>query len=107
MKSKTAITSPETAMAIQNAASRLTFPSLAPTTVMTGNVNQMVIDLVDLASGRGTAEARGRLVKMLPAVAAFAVGALAGALGYVAVGFLCLVAPIAATALVLMVRPRG
>jgi uncharacterized membrane protein YoaK (UPF0700 family) len=96
-----------TAMAIQNAASRLSFAALAPTTVMTGNVTQIVIDLVDLASGHGSAEARGRLVKMLPAVAAFAVGALAGALGYVAIGFLCLIAPIVTTALVLAVRPRA
>ncbi len=96
-----------TAMAIQNAASRLSFATLAPTTVMTGNVTQIVIDLVDLAAARGSAEARTRLVKMVPAVVAFAVGALAGALGYVATGFLCLIAPIVTTTLVLTVRPRA
>src|SRR5258708_36260206 len=35
------------AMGVQNAAARLAFGDLAPTTVMTGNVTQIVIDLVD------------------------------------------------------------
>ena len=95
------------AMAIQNAASRTMFASLAPTTVMTGNVTQIVIDLVDLAVGRTEAgQARGRVRKMLPAVIAFAIGALAGALGYVLFGFWCLLAPIVAIAVVLAVPPQ-
>ena len=49
------------AMAIQNAASRTIFASLAPTTVMTGNVTQVVIDLVDLMAAGGQPDARGRL----------------------------------------------
>jgi uncharacterized membrane protein YoaK (UPF0700 family) len=90
------------AMAIQNAASRTVFAALAPTTVMTGNVAQIVIDLVDLASdGAGGVQVRDRLRKMLPAVAGFAIGALAGALGYLFIGFWCLVIPILATAAVL------
>jgi uncharacterized membrane protein YoaK (UPF0700 family) len=96
-----------TAMAIQNAAARTVFASLAPTTVMTGNVTQVVIDLVDMAALRtDTGHARGRLRKMLPAVVAFAFGALAGALGYVLVGFWCLLAPIVATAVVMAAPPR-
>ncbi len=96
-----------TAMAIQNAASRTVFASLAPTTVMTGNVTQMVIDLVDLARGTPAGgEARGRLRKMAPAVVAFAGGALAGALGYQFQGFLSLVLPILAIAVVLALYPR-
>jgi uncharacterized membrane protein YoaK (UPF0700 family) len=96
-----------TAMAIQNAASRTAFAALAPTTVMTGNVTQIVIDLVDLARAHAVSnEMRGRLRKMVPAVAAFAVGALAGAIGYVAAGFWCLAVPIVATGAVLLLHPR-
>jgi uncharacterized membrane protein YoaK (UPF0700 family) len=95
------------AMAIQNAASRTVFASLAPTTVMTGNVTQIVIDLVDMAAARGSSDqARGRLRKMLPAVIAFATGALAGALGYVLSEFWCLLAPIAAIVVLLAAPPR-
>jgi uncharacterized membrane protein YoaK (UPF0700 family) len=85
------------AMAVQNAAARTVFASLSPTTVMTGNVTQIVIDLVDLAMGSGqSGEVRARLAKMTPPVATFAVGALAGALGYVWIGFWCLTLPMAA-----------
>jgi uncharacterized membrane protein YoaK (UPF0700 family) len=83
-----------TAMAIQNAASRTVFVMHTPTTVMTGNVTQVVIDLVDLALGRAVPEARGRIRKMVPAILAFTIGALFGALGYVFVGFWCLTLPI-------------
>lgn len=90
------------AMAVQNTASRTIFAALSPTTVMTGNVTQIVIDLVDMAGSPAVGnETRARLRKMWPAVAAFAVGALAGALGYHAFGFWCLVIPILATGAVL------
>ena len=36
------------AMGVQNATGRLVLASQAPTTVMTGNVTQLVIDAVDL-----------------------------------------------------------
>lgn len=94
------------AMALQNAAARTVFGNLAPTTVMTGNVTQIVIDLVDLARGIDVAAARGRLRKFLPAVGAFAIGALAGALGFVQFGFWALLAPIAATAAVALLVPK-
>ncbi|MFC6520859.1 DUF1275 family protein [Undibacterium arcticum] len=41
------------AMAVQNAASRLLFGALSPTTVMTGNVTQVVIDAVDILRNVG------------------------------------------------------
>lgn len=84
------------AMAIQNAKARLLLPSATPSTVMTGNVTQLVIDLVDLArpaTADTRAQAAARAAKMAPAVAAFAVGAVAGAFGYAGFGFLCLVVP--------------
>lgn len=93
------------AMAIQNAASRTIFAALAPTTVMTGNVTQIVIDLVDLASG-GRSEARTRLRKMGLPVLTFAMGALAGALLYSAVGYLAVIVPILAVGAVLMLHGR-
>ncbi|MGH6939830.1 YoaK family protein [Hypericibacter sp.] len=90
------------AMAIQNAASRTVFASLAPTTVMTGNVTQIVIDLVDIAHPHAErAEALARLRKMTLPVATFTLGALAGALGYRFAGFGCLVIPVLTTAAVL------
>jgi uncharacterized membrane protein YoaK (UPF0700 family) len=86
-----------TAMAIQNAGARSVFATLSPTTVMTGNVTQIVIDAVDLmATPAKATEARTRLKKMLPPVLAFASGALAGGLGYVHVGFWSLLLPLGA-----------
>jgi uncharacterized membrane protein YoaK (UPF0700 family) len=84
-----------TAMAIQNTASRTVFTMHTPTTVMTGNVTQVVIDLVDLSLGRAAAEARLRIRKMVPAILTFTVGALLGALAYTFAGFWCLAIPIA------------
>ncbi|MGE0117302.1 MAG: YoaK family protein [Dongiaceae bacterium] len=96
------------AMAIQNAASRTVFASLSPTTVMTGNVTQIVIDLVDLMGNAAAAEGtRARLGKMGAAVAAFAVGALGAGFGYVAAGFWCLAVPILAVAVVLVRQARA
>ncbi|MDY0871492.1 YoaK family protein [Dongia rigui] len=86
-----------TAMAIQNAGARTVFANLSPTTVMTGNVTQIVIDVVDLIATPAKApEAKTRLRKMLPPVLAFASGALAGGLGYVHVGFWALLLPLVA-----------
>jgi uncharacterized membrane protein YoaK (UPF0700 family) len=83
-----------TAMAVQNTTSRTIYAKYTPTTVMTGNVTQVVIDLVDRVAGRGTPEARGRVRKMLPAILAFTAGALLSAVVYTLVGFWCLLAPI-------------
>jgi uncharacterized membrane protein YoaK (UPF0700 family) len=83
------------AMAIQNTASRTLYAMYTPTTVMTGNVTQVVIDLVDLALGKGTAEASGRVRKMVPAILAFTAGALLSAIAFNQFGFWCLTLPIA------------
>lgn len=84
------------AMAIQNVASRTIFTSHAPTTVMTGNVTQTVMDAVEMAYGADAAPAKARLRKMLPPVLGFAVGAIAGGLGFVGAGFPCLMLPLLA-----------
>jgi len=85
------------AMAIQNAASRTIFSGHPPTTVMTGNVTQIVADAVEVALGADPGPAKARLRKMLPPVAGFATGAIAGGLGVVRFGFGCLIAPLLAT----------
>ncbi len=87
------------AMAFQNTAARTVFSSHAPTTVMTGNVTQIVIDMVDLSSGLAgneRAHALARLHKMWPPVVSFAAGALMAGFAYQAAGFACLALPIAA-----------
>lgn len=82
------------AMGVQNAAARLLLQSLTPTTVMTGNVTQLVIDLVDLARG-GDDTVRKRCVKFLWPILAFGVGAVGGAFAYLYAGFFGLLLPMA------------
>ena len=79
------------ALAIQNAVGRLVLTDLAPTTIMTGNTTQIVIDIVELASGHCSDDnaVRARLRKMIPALAAFAVGAVFGGFAYHGTGFWC------------------
>lgn len=84
------------AMGIQNAGSRTVFASLSPTTVMTGNVTQLVIDTVDLVAGvpaAGVPALRARIRRFWPPVIAFTVGAGCGALGFKLGGFLSLLVP--------------
>ena len=66
--------------------------------MMTGNTTQAVIDLVDLLRGLPdeTPQARKRLKLLVPAILAFTVGALLGALSYVTFSFWCLIIPIVA-----------
>ena len=79
------------AMAVQNAYGKLLLGKVAATTVMTGNVTQLVIDLVD--SARGDVEARGRFKKLIWPVLAFCVGCISGALAFIAAGFNGLLLP--------------
>lgn len=78
-----------TAMAVQNALSRTALVELGPTTIMTGNTTQVVIDVVDLMSAAPEERAaiRARLAKMVPGVLAFAAGAILGARLYLWVGY--------------------
>ena len=101
------------AMGIQNAASRTVFASLSPTTVMTGNVTQLVIDAVDLMGGGPDVTlnpVRARVRHFWPPVVAFALGAAGGALGYKFGGFASLLIPTAlviALAIHTRVKPRA
>jgi uncharacterized membrane protein YoaK (UPF0700 family) len=81
-------------MGVQNATSRLALNQLTPTTVMTGNVTQLVIDVVDIARGAADHAVRQRSVKFLWPIVAFALGAIGGAYAYVHLYFLALLLPI-------------
>ncbi|MFD1709171.1 DUF1275 domain-containing protein [Ottowia sp. GY511] len=84
------------AMAIQNAMQRMHMKSAPPSTLMTGNTTQVMIDLADLfrgASGSARGEAVGRLRRMVPAIIAFAAGCAVAALAYVSVGMWCFALP--------------
>ena len=97
------------AMGVQNAASRTVFASLSPTTVMTGNVTQLVLDGVDLLAGvdeGARASLRARMRRFWPPVVFFGFGAVAGAIGYRSAGFVCLAVP-AALVLFLAIRTRN
>lgn len=90
------------AMGVQNAHPRVIARAGVPNTVMTGNVTQAILDVVDMLSA-GTADsvratARARFAKMLPAIVAFALGAICGALGFRHVGFWALLVPAGALA---------
>jgi uncharacterized membrane protein YoaK (UPF0700 family) len=79
------------AMAVQNAYGKLLLGKSAATTVMTGNVTTLVIEMVD--SLRGDPEAIGRCKKLAWPVVAFGAGCMAGALAVVVVGFHGLLLP--------------
>jgi uncharacterized membrane protein YoaK (UPF0700 family) len=83
------------AMGVQNAAAKLLLSNLTPTTVMTGNVTQLVIDLVDVARGGADEAIHRRCAKFLWPVLAFGVGAIGGAFAYIYAGFYGLLPAIA------------
>jgi uncharacterized membrane protein YoaK (UPF0700 family) len=96
------------AMAVQNTAARTFLSGLPPTTVMTGNMIQVIVDLVDIAHGHGPLDVkRARLAKLGPMLLAFIAGTMLGAVGYVTAGFYALILPIVAVAgLAMRVRPH-
>jgi len=84
------------AMGLQNGIGRVALAHLPATTVMTVNVAQSVIDAVDLLVGMKAAEAKPakeRLMRMAPAILAFALGAFAGAFGVAHFSFACAAVP--------------
>jgi uncharacterized membrane protein YoaK (UPF0700 family) len=93
------------AMAIQNAVQRVHFASIPPTTLMTGNTTQVVLDAVDLLRGAPLPDApavRLRSTRTLRSIVWFAAGCAVAALLYYWFGFWCLVVPVvvgAATAI--------
>ncbi|MGX9981612.1 YoaK family protein [Methylobacterium fujisawaense] len=84
------------AMGLQNAIGRLSLGHLAPTTVMTVSVSQAVIDATDLVmrTAADLDQIRKRFLRVLPAIAAFAAGALCGAFGIAQLAFGCIFLPL-------------
>jgi len=98
------------AMAVQNAAARLAFPALVPTTVMTGNVTQFVIDAVDALSAQSPearAGARARLQRLGPALVSFATGAIIGAMAFASAAYWGLLLPIVVMLALITVEIRS
>lgn len=84
------------AMAIQNAVHRLHMSNSPPSTIMTGNTTQIMIDVADLLRGV-PAEARAavqtRLLRLSLSVACFAAGCAAAALLFAFQGVWCFLVP--------------
>jgi uncharacterized membrane protein YoaK (UPF0700 family) len=99
------------AMAMQNAAHRIHLSTTPPSTLMTGNVTQIMIDVADYIRGL-PAEARvatiGRLRQMIKAVFSFAIGAAVAALLFSTVHMWCFaVAPLVAALATLATHASG
>ncbi len=97
------------AMAVQNAGARLAVPTLVPTTVMTGNVTQFVIDAVDALRVPATelrTVARARLKRFLPAILSFSIGAIAGAVMYARFSFGGLALPLVILIAIVVIEMR-
>jgi uncharacterized membrane protein YoaK (UPF0700 family) len=82
------------AMGAHSATSRLLLGHLAPTSMMTGNVTQIVIDTVDCLRGSDDPGLSGRLGKFIWPLAAFAAGCVAAAFAFHRFGFAALVLPV-------------
>lgn len=97
------------AMAIQNAVCRVIFPAHPPTTVMTINLTQVSVDLVDMNRGVPgvSAAARDRFERTAPIIGMFCVGVIVGAYGYLFASFWALVVPIAGLLAVLALSPKA
>jgi uncharacterized membrane protein YoaK (UPF0700 family) len=95
------------AMGVQNAAARLAFAELAPTTVMTGNVTQLVIDLVDLLRGAADPAVRARLRKFVWPIVAFAAGAMCSGWLSLQVSLWALVLPVAILAILALTHRQA
>ena len=83
------------AMGAHSAASKLLLTHLAPTSMMTGNVTQLVIDATDWLRGAADGATKARCGRFFWPVLAFALGCGAAAFVYLAFGFVALVVPVA------------
>ena len=82
------------AMAVQNATQRLHLSKAPPTTIMTGNTTQAMIDVVDLLRGLPTGHpTRKRLAHLAANILGFAIGCATAALLFVYLQMWCFAAP--------------
>lgn len=89
------------AMGVHSATSRLLLGQLAPTSMMTGNVTQIVIDTVEFLRGERGAGLGARCAKFVWPVIAFGAGAIASAFLWHAIGFIALCLPLAILAVLI------
>jgi len=82
------------AMGVHSAISRLLLGHLAPTSMMTGNVTQIVIDMIDVLRGVADTFTAARCMKFFWTILAFGIGSIAAAFAYHAWGFAALTVPI-------------
>jgi uncharacterized membrane protein YoaK (UPF0700 family) len=96
------------AMSIQNAQSRLIEPGQVPTTIMTGNMTQAVIDFVDIVTNNPETakDAATRFGIYGPAIIAFMTGAIVGAGVYKYYSFLSLLIPVGALVYLALTYPK-
>ena len=89
------------AMGVHSGTSRLLLAQLAPTSMMTGNVTQVVIDTVEFLRGERGPGLGARCAKFVWPVLAFGTGAIAAAFAWHAVGFIALALPLVILALLI------
>src|SRR5688572_18031087 len=96
------------AMAVQATGGRTTLSAFVHTSMMTGNVTHMFIDIVDIIYSRNAAvkkRAGDRLKQLIPAVSAFFLGAIAAAIGYMYFSYWSLCLPILLLLILLSIKP--
>jgi uncharacterized membrane protein YoaK (UPF0700 family) len=94
-------------LAVQNSGTRLIWKTHPPTTVMTLNLTQLVLDSVILrepTDDETAAAALKRLALVAPTLGGFLVGAAASGLGYLIAGFYAGFAPAAVLFMLIFVR---
>jgi uncharacterized membrane protein YoaK (UPF0700 family) len=97
------------AMAMQNTVQRVHFANIPPTTLMTGNTTQAVLDAVDLiggVTGDNAQAIRTRFGRTVRGIVCFAVGCAVAAILYYWVGFWCLAIPVAVGAATAIMRGK-
>jgi uncharacterized membrane protein YoaK (UPF0700 family) len=95
------------AMGVHSATSRLLLAHLVPTSMMTGNVTQLVIETVDVLRGDADGGAAQRCRKFLWPLLGFAAGAIAAAFAYRAFGFIALILPIGILGVLIAMEPSA
>ncbi|APK35608.1 DUF1275 domain-containing protein [Escherichia coli] len=80
-------------MGVRNATSRLLLSITSPSTMMTGNVTQLTIDIINYFQIPST-ENHTKLIKSGSSVIGFLAGAGLGTLGYILMGFFSVLIPV-------------
>lgn len=81
------------AMAVQNAVQRIHLSAFPPTTLMTGNTTQIMIDAADLLRGQPIGPIGTRLTRTALSVAGFALGCAGGAVLFSTIHMACFLVP--------------